>query len=312
LKLIPTPTVIANGRQDVILINQYNNITLYAKDVNTGNLISSAEITDELGNILTSYGNGAFSGSYSTGQHSFTANATGYYSNRATYLVSGNLIETIYLTLVSSSVSTTWYTPKTVSIQMADVYGNPLRGATVSAHYNQTTLPNGVSDLISNYGMNTNVANQALNGTLMMNGSTDTTGSIVFTMLGTIGYDVAVTYGGNTNYYMIYPQESNYQLKFIVVSTADNIWNDLYANGNTKVWASEPDPANVTFHWSFQDMTSLTTQIDYFLRDADLDMIVYTTSVSSPVAGSVYQLNYTVPNVRGKNYVAYVNYTRDI
>lgn len=300
-----------NGRQDIILINNHN-ITLYVKDAVSGNLISTATVMDELGHELTSHGNGVFTGYYSTGQHSFVANATNYYTNRATYLVSGNLIQTIYLTQVAISTSTTWYTPKTIQISFTDVYGNQLRGASVNAHYNETTLPNGVSDLISNYGMNANVANEALNGTLLMSGSTDYQGSIVFTMLSTIKYDIAVTYGGNTNYYSIYPQDSQYQFKFIAAVAADNIWDDLYANGNTKVWATEPDVGNVTFWWSFQDMTDLTTSIDFYLKDVDLDTMVYTTNIASPVAGSIYQLNYTVENERGKNYMAWVNYTRDV
>lgn len=304
--------VAANGRQDIILTNTNNIVTLYIKDSNSGNLITHAAVSDEMGNELTSYGNGIFSGSYSTGQHTFTANATDYYTNRATYLISGDLIQTIYLTQVATSVSTTWYTPKTIVISFVDAYGNQVRGASVNARFNETTLPNGVSDLISNYGMNVNIANEALNGTLLMSGSTDYQGSIVFTMLSALKYDIAITYNGETNYYSIYPQDSQYQFRFLTTVATDNIWDDLYANGNTKVWATEPDVGNVTFWWSFQDMTSLTTEIDYFLKDVDLNTIVYTETVLSPVAGNIYQVNYTVPNVRGKNYIAYVNYTRDV
>ncbi|MDD2251246.1 MAG: PKD domain-containing protein, partial [Candidatus Cloacimonetes bacterium] len=304
--------VAANGRQDIILTNTNNIVTLYIKDSNSGNLITHAAVSDEMGNELTSYGNGIFSGSYSTGQHTFTANATDYYTNRATYLISGDLIQTIYLTQVATSVSTTWYTPKTIVISFVDAYGNQVRGASVNARFNETTLPNGVSDLISNYGMNVNVANEALNGTLLMSGSTDYQGSIVFTMLSALKYDIAITYNGETNYYSIYPQDSQYQFRFLTTVATDNIWDDLYANGNTKVWATEPDPSNVTFWWSFQDMTSLTTRVDFYLKDVDLDTMVYITNVTSPVAGNIYQLNYTVPNVRGKNYLVWGNYTRDV
>jgi len=304
--------VAANGRQDVILTNTNNIVTLYIKDATSGNLITHAAVSDEMGNELTSYGNGIFSGSYSTGQHTFTANATDYYNNRATYLISGDLIQTIYLTQVASSVSTTWYTPKTIVISFVDAYGNQVRGASVNARFNETTLPNGVSDLISNYGMNVNIANEALNGTLLMSGSTDYQGSIVFTMLSALKYDIAITYNGETNYYSIYPQDSQYQFRFLTTVATDNIWDDLYANGNTKVWATEPDPSNVTFWWSFQDMTSLTTRVDFYLKDVDLDTMVYITNVTSPVAGNIYQLNYTVPNVRGKNYLVWGNYTRDV
>jgi hypothetical protein len=220
--------------------------------------------------------------------------------------------ETVQLVKASTSTSSTWYTPKTIQFSIVDVYGNDLSGAIVNANYNSTTLPKGISDLINNYGMNSQSANDALNGTLVMTGSTDSNGNIVFTMLSTVKYDMNITYGGNTNYYSIYPQDSQYQLKFIVAVAADNIWDDLYANGNTKVWATEPDIGNVTFWWSFQDMTELTTKIDFYLKDVDLNTIVYTTNVSSPIAGSIYQLNYTVPNTRGKNYMAWENYTRSV
>jgi hypothetical protein len=160
--------------------------------------------------------------------------------------------------------------------------------------------------------MNVNAANDALNGTLIMSGSTDTMGTVVFTMMSTIKYDITVSYGGNTNTYSFYPQESSYQLKFLIAVATDNIWNDLYANGNTKVWATEPDPSNVTFWWSFQDMTALTTRIDFYLKDSDLNTTVYMTNITSPVAGSIYQLNYTVTNDRGKNYIAWENYTRSV
>jgi hypothetical protein len=215
-------------------------------------------------------------------------------------------------TTSTPSSSTTWYTPKTTSFLIVDVYGNRLEGATMNAQYNSTTLPNGLVDLINTYGMNTIAANNALNGTLIMNGTTDSMGGVVFTMMSTIKYDITVSYGGNTNTYSFYPQESSYQLKFIVPVAIDNIWNDLYANGNTKVWATEPDIGNVTFWWSFQDMTALTTRIDFYLKDVDLNTTVYETNVTSPVAGSIYQLNYTVLNERGKNYIAWENYTRNV
>ncbi|MFA5247978.1 MAG: PKD domain-containing protein [Patescibacteria group bacterium] len=300
------------GRADLILTYKYS-VVLYVKDSSSGNLITNnASVVDDNGSVIRS-ASGIFSGTYAAGQHSFTVTANSYDTNYVTYFVNTNLTENIFMTKIVSSVSTTWYTPKTALFKIVDIYGNPLIGANVSARFNSTTLPYGVSDLISNYGMNVADANQALNGTLIMSGSTDNMGAVVFTMLSTLKYDIVITYGGHSNYYQVYPQEAEYQFRFITISTTtDNIWDDLYANGNTKVWAVEPDPANVTFFWSFQDMTDLTTQIDFYLKDVDLNTTVYTTSMYSPVAGSIYQLNYTVPNERGKNYMAWENYTRGV
>ena len=298
------------NQQNLVMDPEFT-LTINFVDSVTNLPIPVVTVIDTNGNNATT-STGQFVGTYNYGAVVLYFLSSGYTSQSASYVVDSNRVETVQLTKSTTPSATTWYTPKTVAFSIVDVYGNKLSGATMNAQYNSTTLPNGLSDLINNYGMNTIAANNALNGTLIMTGSTDSMGVVVFTMMSTIKYDITVTYGGNTNTYSFYPQESSYQLKFIVAVATDNIWNDLYANGNTKVWATEPDPANVTFRWSFQDMTSLTTRIDFYLKDADLNSTVYQTNVTSPVAGSIYQLNYTVPNTRGKNYIAWGNYTRNV
>ncbi len=296
-------------QQDIWMDPQYT-LTLHVTDSATGLVIPDVSLTDSSTTYLTT--NGTFILTYPYSTVVLTLASTGYAGKQVSYVMDSDREETVQLSEKSASTSTTWYTPKTVQFSIVDVYGNQLTGAVVNANYNETTLPKGLSDLIDNYGMNSDSANDALNGTLIMHGSTDSQGNIVFTMLSTIKYDVNVTYGGNTNYYSVYPQDSQYQLKFIVPVTTDNIWDDLYASGNTKVWATEPDIGNVTFHWSFQDVTDLTTRIDFYLKDVDLNTTVYMTNVTSPVKGGIYQLNYTVPNERGKNYIAWENYTRSV
>jgi PKD repeat protein len=296
-------------QQDIWMDPQYAFI-LHIADSLTGLVIPDVSLTDSSTTYLTT--NGTFILTYPYSTVVLTLASTGYAGKQVSYVMDSDREETVQLTTQTTSTSTTWYTPKTIQFSIVDVYGNRLSNAVVNANYNSSTLPKGLSDLINNYGMNTESANDALNGTLIMTGSTDSLGGIVFTMLSTIKYDVNVTYGGDVNYYSIYPQNSQYQLKFIVPVSADNIWDDLYASGNTKVWATEPDIGNVTFHWSFQDMTALTTRIDFYLKDVDLNTTVYMTNVTSPVAGSIYQLNYTVLNERGKNYIAWENYTRSV
>ena len=286
-------------------------LTIVFKDSATNDIIPVVTVVDSNGYTETTV-NGIYTHTYDYGTVILYFASAGYRSKSASYLISADRSETVLLVPNTASTSTTWYTPRTVAFSIVDVYGNKLSGATMNAHYNSTTLPNGISDLINNYGMNDNAANDALNGTLIMSGVSDSMGVVVFTMMSTIKYDITVSYGGNTNTYSFYPQQANYQLKFIVAASADNIWSDLYANGNTKVWATEPDIGNVTFWWSFQDMTALTTRIDFYLKDMDLNTTVYTTNVVSPIAGGIYQLNYTVPNVRGKNYMAWENYTRGV
>ena len=300
-------------RQDLVMTSQYT-LTINFVDSSTNMAIPVVKVVNAADGTSVNTTTGVYTGTFGYSTVVLYCYSDGYTAKSVSYVVTGNLVETVQLVASQSTTSstTTWYTPKTVAFTLVDVYGNKLTGATMNAHYNSTTLPSGVSDLLNNYGMNANAANDALNGTLIMSGSTDSMGVVVFTMMSTIKYDITVSYGGNTNTYSFYPQEPQYQLKFIVPVATDNIWNDLYENGNTKVWATEPDTSNVTFHWSFQDMTSLTTKIDFYLKDVDLNTTVYTTNVSLPVAGNIYQLNYNVTNTRGKNYIAWENYTRNV
>jgi len=309
---INTTTLTGFNRQDLVMSPLYA-LTVNFVDSSTNLAIPVVKVVNAADGTSVNTTTGSYTGTFGYTTVVLYCYSDGYTAKAVSYVMTGDKTETVQLTASTPTVATTatWYSPKTIAFSIVDVYGNRISGATMNAQYNSTTLPTGVSDLINNYGMNAIAANTALNGTLIMNGITDSMGAVVFTMMSTIKYDITVSYGGNTNTYSFYPQETTYQLKFIVPVVTDNIWNDLYANGNTKVWATEPDIGNVTFWWSFQDMTNLTTEIDYFLNDVDLNTTVYTVSVPSPIAGSIYQLNYTVPNVRGKNYIAYVNYTRN-
>jgi hypothetical protein len=188
-------------------------------------------------------------------------------------------------------------------------------GAQVSAVYNSSTLPGGVTELINFYGMNAQAANQATNGTLIMSGTTDSNGDIVFTMLSTLKYDITVTDGVSTNSFSVHPQDSYYQLRFLAAESADtSLYTCLYANGNTRVTAVKPDLGNVTLMWSYQDTCGLTTALDYYLYKINATggrELIYNYHLT-PVTSGIYVNNYTVPNVRGEQYAWYENFTRSV
>jgi PKD repeat protein len=205
---------------------------------------------------------------------------------------------------------TTFYTPRTIQMHITDVYGNSLIGATVNANFNQSTLPEGW--LVSNFGMNEAAANQAMNGTLIMSGFSSTTGDVGFVMNSAIGYDITVSYGGDTNSYFIYPTSSIYNLRFISNTPTTTTTTDLFAEGNTKTWFTTPDIGNVTLWWSFQDTSGLTTKVEYFVVDfADNSTILYNNTLNSPGTFQ-YLLNWTEPNVRGNQRIWYMNITRSV
>lgn len=215
-----------------------------------------------------------------------------------------------YITVaVNQQTQTTFYTPKTIQFHVTDIYGNSISGATVDANFNQTTLPSGW--LVSNFGMNTEAANQALNGTLIMSGTTSNTGDVVYTMNSAIGYDITISYGGHTNYYFIYPASVLYNLKFITAPTVNSTTTDLFSGGKTGTWFTTPDVNNVTLWWSFQDISGLTTRVDYYVVDFTTNATVYNYTLNSP-GTSQYMLNYTEPNIRGTQRIWYMNITRSV
>jgi hypothetical protein len=160
--------------------------------------------------------------------------------------------------------------------------------------------------------MNPQAANDAANGTLIMTGTSDSMGNNVFTMLSTLSYDVYVEYGGVTNYFLIHPQATNYELRFLGAVVPDySLQTCVYANGHTYTSASSDYLGNFTMGFSYQDTCAKTTAIDYYviLQNTGAEVYHYT---QTPVTSGIYTLNYTVANVRGNNYMWFENYTRSV
>jgi hypothetical protein len=194
-----------------------------------------------------------------------------------------------------------------------DQYGAPVQGAVVNATYNRTSLPGGINDLINFYGMSPTAAAEVMNTQLISQAVTDSNGAAIFTQAAGVDYNLLITSGNNTYYYNVMPSSTNYyfELRFPQV-TSDSIYNDLYANGNTWTGAIQPNASFITLEWSYQDLTSYTTNVSFVLQDLDNRTLIYNTYQQNPLAGGIYTLNYTIPNIRGQHYQWYENFTRSI
>ena len=263
------------------------------------------------------FGDGSFSNTVGNTQHVYPY--LGIYSvglsvNNTLGSDYENKVDYITINNDPTRTSTTWYVPKTVEFQVIDYAGNQITGATINATFNtSSTLAGGNGDLVTWYGMNPTAANNAVNGTLMMTGASDNQGSVVFTMLSTLQYDILVTYGGTTNFFAVHPQDSIYQLRFIAAVGPDtSLSTCVYANGNTHTGLSAPDPYNMTLMWSYQDTCGLTSSIDYVVKDPDNSSFIVYNYHLTPVTSGIYVNNLTVSNTRGKSYVWYENATRSV
>jgi PKD repeat protein len=259
---------------------------------------------------------------------SYTVSLTDYNSNLTS---SGSMVKTNYINVTSPVVtpaptaapqsSTVWFVPKTIQFTVVDGSGNIVPGAKISARFvSSEALPGGVQDLITYYGMNLAAANNAANGTLYMNSTTDSNGQSVLTMLQTLEYNITVSSGGITNVYSINPQNDAYQLRLIAPTVAGtNEYTCVLSNGNTWTGAYNninTDPYNLTLMFSYEDTCGLTNSLTYYVYDRGTDnayenVLSYTNTVS-PVTSNIYKLNVTVANTRGENYVWYENYTRSV
>jgi uncharacterized GH25 family protein len=89
----------------------------------------------------------------------------------------------------------------TVSFMVTTPGGDPIKGAIVTAIYNTTTSS----------GNTVGPTNNLITGT--QTGTTDSSGTVVFSMVGSAQYDVIVAYQGNQTMYQIYPADSLYILR---------------------------------------------------------------------------------------------------
>jgi hypothetical protein len=197
----------------------------------------------------------------------------------------------IYPQSVNSQVTS----PHLVTLRIADGIGNPLIGAGVIAVFNSTTAQ-------------TEMLNPS-----KQTGTTDSSGNIVFSLSGNVKYDILITYQGIQQSYQIYPQGNYYQFFFRPPPPPDtSLQTCLYANGNTRTSSFySSDFKQITFVWSYQDICGLTTKVDFYLIDSDLNKIVYQKTIENP-GTSIATFDYTVLNERGKNYQWFENETRSV
>lgn len=158
------------------------------------------------------------------------------------------------------------------------------------------------------YGINPDMANEMLNGTLIMSGTTQSDGSTVFTMHSSIGYDIDVTNPANgvVQSVNVTPID-NYYVIHLVGSAVNNTYMQM--GYNTTLNVTEPNSSFVTCNLFYQDMSASTTLVElYFIDRSNNTLLDYQSEV--PVGSGWVWLNYTIPNVRGNRYSCYYNAMR--
>ena len=275
-----------------------------------------------------SFGDGLYSSSpYSdvTGDVLHVYPTVGVYSVNLTVnnTIDSDHVEKLnHITVAISQVQqTTWYTPKQIGITAVyrDPAGIRIPNTTLTVTAIGSSIPTTATtsmgeSLQALYGINPTAANLMLNNTLIMSGTTGGDGSVAFIVVATISYSVAVTDPATglvwtttlfpsdpTGLYTVWVGELPYA----------SLGNTTLTHMNaTRVYYTQPDIGNVTFHVDYQDISGYTTNVLFEIIDAGNMTTVYSANLGAPGTG-VLQANYTLPNKMGYTYYWGYNATRD-
>ena len=212
------------------------------------------------------------------------------------------LTKSNYIT-ASTNQQNTWWTPHTVQITLMDTYGMRLTNVQINATYNQSAMP--TSWIQQMYGLQSGPTGDLLNQTLVMGGLSGSDGTITFTMLGSLKYDIYLTstqYGLNNYHVQAFPSDS--MLNIYITPPGTNIptsWNNTYAGlSNVSVYVVEPDINHVNMCINYQDLNATTIFVNeswYFLNN---DTIWYSVNTTPADGGLAPTLNCAqLQNVRG-------------
>lgn len=275
-------------------------LTVTFRDSVTGAPIPVVTVIDSNGYSQTT-STGIFTYSYPYGPVALYVSSAGYTGKTVSYYIDEDRDETVQLVqTITASTQSTWWTPHSVQITIFDTYGNPLDGVAINATYNESSMPtNWIQEL---YGIKESPATDMTNMSLIMTGTTGTDGSMTFTMLGSLKYDIYLTsseHGLDAYHVSAYPSDS---MLNIYVSTSSSIpivrGNSTYSQLNgTRVYATEPDIGNVSMCIDYKDTSGLTTSVTDTWLFKNNNTVMNTTTF---VPGTTLNTHcYTIRNVRG-------------
>jgi PKD repeat protein len=173
----------------------------------------------------------------------------------------------------NQNTQNTWWTPHTVQITIMDTYGARLTNVLFNAQYNQSAMP--TTWVQQMYGIQQGPGADLLNQSLVMSGITGSDGTITFTMLGSLKYDIylnSATYGLVNYHVSAFPSDSMLNIYIVPAGQAlpTNENNTYVGLSNTSVYIVEPNNTWINECINYQDLNQTTLYVNeswYFLNN---------------------------------------------
>ena len=291
--------------QDIWMVGQFTQ-TFHITDSSTGLPIPVVQLQDTaMQTYTTTNGTGYLTEAF--GSSNVVYVSSGYNSKSISYVFDGDATWDVQLTPSTPGGSkNTWYSPHQVRLEVWNSYGNKMEGIAINATANYSSMPD--SWITNLYGIDPDVANDMLNKTLIMAASTGSDGAVVFTMHGSISYDVRMTNPvTHTEYFkQIMPKDEQYILRMPTSTVIPNLSGNVYSNiANTSLTFAEPNNSYVTMGLQYQDTSGTTSSLKFYVA-FDNGTVAYTQNLGNPGTSAVLA-NYTTKNIRGLRYIW--NYT---
>jgi hypothetical protein len=122
------------------------------------------------------------------------------------------------------------------------------------------------------------------------------------------GIRIQNTTTGLDYYTTLHPTDPDYTI--YCPTTYANTGNVTYNQiANTNLYITEPNMSYVTFNIIYQDLSGLTSSVRWNVTNKDNGTVMRSTNFISPGVSAVLD-NYTVPNIRGQEWIFSYNATR--
>lgn len=301
--LINTGVAGSAVRQD-ILLNPIYDLGLTFRDATSGALITPASVD------IVMTGTKTHTGSTTTGiltvtdipfgWITVTTSSAGYFPDTRSYLMTADAADTINLTSTTAAQQAMWNSPHQVRWLVVDRYGNRIPNVWVNVTPISMTLPSG-NWLLTMFGLGSTVA-PTIN-TSVMNGTTGTDGALVFTMLGSIKYDLQFTNAALGINHLIHVNPIEDQYTVWVVTSATAVATNCGMTANATLFVNTTGTAWTNLNVSYMDSSLTTTNFTFWLQWPN-GTTIHSTDFFGPTPNNqtVYT-NWTVANTAGQMYV---------